>query len=197
MIAQTDIEKIVSECRDELATIGITTPEVKVSTMRSTKCWGECVQKANKRTKEVLSTEIRINKALCDGDQKHEYPLKNTIIHELLHSATPFARHGKAWLELADKVNNELPYRVVVYGDYSKYGLLIHKEIKKEKLYIVKCEKCGQEIKRQRFCKVIANMNRYRCGKCGGDFQLVQTPEGIDVWRVVHKPKTTTVKIHI
>ena len=40
MMQQTEIEKIVNDCRDELATIGITTPAVKVSTMRSTKCWG-------------------------------------------------------------------------------------------------------------------------------------------------------------
>lgn len=197
MMQQTEIEKIVNDCRDELATIGITTPAVKVSTMRSTECWGECVLKANKRTKEVLSAEIRLNKVLCDGKTEHEHPLKNTIIHELLHSATPFASHGRAWKELASKVNNTLAYNVTVRSNYHDYGLSIHKEVKREKLYIVRCEKCGQEVKRQRLCKTITHLNNYRCGKCGGDLRLAQTPEGIDVWSVHARPHSKTIKNHI
>ena len=197
MMQQTEIEKIVNDGRDELATIGITTPDAKVSTMRSTECWGKCILKANKRTKEVLSAEIRLNKVLCDGKAEHSYPLRNTIVHELLHSATPFANHGRAWKELASKVNNALSYSITVNSDYRDYGLSIRKEIKKEKLYIIRCEKCGQEIKRQRLCKTITHLNKYSCGKCGGNLRLAQTPEGTDVWSVHTRPQSKTIKIHI
>ena len=39
--------------------------------------------------------------------------------------------------------------------------------------YILRCTKCGQEIKRQRTSKVILYYKRYRCGKCGGKLERV------------------------
>ena len=197
MLTQMEIEGIVNECRDELKAIGINTPVVKVSTMRSTKMWGQCRSKRNYYSKKI-SSEIRLNKVLCDGDESHEFPLKNTIVHELLHAAAPFSKHGADWKYLADKVNRKYPkYKIKRCDDYTDYGLDITRKVERENLYIIKCEKCGQEVKRQRLCKTITHLNNYRCGKCGGDLRLAQTPEGIDVWSVHARPHSKTIKIHI
>lgn len=197
MLTQMEIEGIVEECREELKAIGIETPVVKVATMRSTKMWGECRTKRNYYTKKIDST-VRLNKVLCDGEESHKLPLKNTIIHELLHAVVPFAKHGADWKRLANKVNRNYPrYKIQRCSCYADYGLDITRQVERENLYIIRCEKCGGEIKRQRYCKLIAYTSHYRCGKCGGTLDLVQTPEGISVWGVTHKPRTTTIKIHI
>lgn len=178
---------VIEECREELKKIGIEVPDAKFESMKSKAKWGEC---QCRRVNRQYSFKIRLNVKLFDGSCESLIPLKSTIIHEMLHAAAPFANHGHEWKRLAHKVNSYYPmYHIQRTDSYKQYGLTIDDGIAREKLYIVKCQKCGKEYTRQRFSKLIAKTRYFRCGICHGELKLVQTPVGVNVMTVANNAR--------
>ena len=89
--------------------------------------------------------------------------LKNTIVHEIIHSLPRCMNHGPIWKEKAAKMAT-LGYtikRVSVETNYSQY----RKNNIKYK-YIVYCPDCGREWKKQKSSAVTQRPERYIC-PCG------------------------------
>lgn len=96
--------------------------------------------------------------------------LRQTLIHELLHTCPGCRNHGDRWKAYAQLVNQSLGYQIqrTVKTD-SDPGPLRHEEVK----YILECQRCGAHIKRKRMSKAVKSPWRYRC-PCGGKLKRIQ-----------------------
>lgn len=177
-LTHAELKVVVDECRDELKQIGIDVPFAVVGApYKSTRSYGKCTY--HRRQRGLVNLTIRFNEKLYDGTCESDIPLRNTIIHELLHCVNPYDKHGKEWKALAAKVNYYYPkYEISRQNDYSKYGLEISKT---ENCYVLQCKNCGRKFFRQRFSKVVKNYRYCHCGACKGDLELIQVPKGKEI----------------
>lgn len=161
-----DLQVIARECMAELNSIGIKYGKITEFTIntRAKKRWGQC-----KRIPEGYS--ININVALLD-ERNDIKGLKNTIIHEILHTCEGCFNHGADWKMLADKVKNKLGY------DIKRTDCADDKGILEETIGIIAnhkvvCTKCNNVFTRTRASKLITHTEYYRCGKCRGKLKLI------------------------
>ena len=165
-----DLQYYARECMEELDNIGIeygNIVEFKVNT-RAASRWGRCKSVPGGYT-------IDINVALLNERNDLE-GLKNTIIHELLHSISGCMNHGEKWKKLADKINRTYGYNIKRCSSSDEKGVDENTKIKRKTLaykYAVKCKCCGTVIKRKRVSNVIKYPTFYKCGKCGGKLERI------------------------
>lgn len=153
-----DLQQYISICQYELASIGIqcgAIEEIKVNT-RAKRKFGLC-QKSNN------GYIIEISYILL-YEQNPELALKNTIIHELLHTCEGCFNHGVQWQVLADKVNKHFGYHIQRIDSDDDIGI-VYNPCKYK--YVLKCKKCGSEFKRMKRSNFVAHPEYYRCD-CGG-----------------------------
>ena len=164
-----DLEIVASECIRELAAIGISCGNVLVFSVntRAKKRWGMCKQVPN-------GFEIEIAAVLLQ-DAVPLVSLKNTIIHELLHTCPDCGNHGPAWKRLADRVNRAYGYGIRRLSSAEEKGVagVGGGQVR----YRFVCKDCGQVVERMRSSKFTRNYTRYRCGKCGGCFRKITVGE--------------------
>lgn len=188
------LQKLYKECLQELESIGINLEnnedigKINISiAKRKTKRYGCCRQeKPDKKFKVIkkignrkkISYEkfkehhIEISKWVMELDDKI---IKNTIIHEMIHCIPFCNNHGEQFKRYATYINAKLGYNIKRVGnpkeDYQKSNIsYTEKEV--EYRYKIKCQKCGQEIYRQRLN--VRKLSRYRCGKCGGKLEILK-----------------------
>ena len=163
-----DLNAIAKECMKMLDDIGIKygkVVEFKVNT-RAHKRWGQC-------NRVTGGFSININKIFLD-DRNDIDGLKNTIIHELLHTCDGCLNHGPQWKALASKVNDVYGYNIKRCSDANEKGIKKdtrpkHKILKYK--YEIKCEKCGHVYKRTKMSAIIQHPEQYRCGHCHGNLK--------------------------
>lgn len=166
-----NINDYAKRCMTELDDIGIeygNIIEFKVNT-RAKKRWGQC--------KAVPGGySINISAILLD-ERNDEQGLKNTIIHELLHSCKGCMNHGENWKRLAAKVNRAYGYNIKRCSSADEKGVQEEtRPIKttREIKYIVKCNGCGHTYTRTKMSKLIQHPEHYRCGCCGGKLSVIK-----------------------
>ncbi len=160
---QADLDKLLADLHAQLRKMGVpvspkTQPGVRVNSRAKRRlgcCW--CQQ-------GVYTIEVA-ERLLTDPEL-----LRETLLHELLHTCPGCRDHGKLWKQYADYVNKNLgtdiQRTVKVEGESEP---LRRDEVK----YILRCRDCGQEIKRMRMCKVVKSPWRYRC-LCGGKLERIK-----------------------
>ena len=161
-----DLMSLVDICKADLDSLGIKYGRVGNWTVNTrAKCrLGQC------RVVDGDLFDINISEAVLKDDIDNQIAL-DVIMHELLHTVKGCFNHGAKWKKYAEYIKWKLPQynirRVATKGDAA---LIIER---KEPVYkfILRCTKCGQEIKRQKETKVVINYKRYRCGKCGGKLE--------------------------
>lgn len=156
-----DLNKIAAECMAELDKLQIPYREVEkfVVNTRAKSRWGRCQISSN--GKFIISISDRL--LMEDADIKG---LKNTIIHELLHTCSGCMNHKTKWKFYADKVNREYGYNIKRTSTADEKG--VKEVIRRKKInhkYV--CKKCGQIVIRERDRGF---ENKYHCGICGGNF---------------------------
>lgn len=159
-----DLQKIAKECIEELNAIGIKQGKIlrfEINT-RAKKRWGQCRMTPNGFT-------INISYRLL-GDSVDIMALKNTIMHEILHTCNGCLNHGAEWKRYADKVNRAYGYNIKRCTSAEEKGLERVQTTKIIKHKFV-CECCGQVITRQKESNFTKHYNLYKCGRCGGDFK--------------------------
>ncbi len=159
-----NLKEYTIRCMKELEAVGIeygNIIEVKVNT-RAKKRWGQCRAVPG-------GYSININAVLLD-ERNDEQGLKETIIHELLHSCKGCMNHSEKWKRLATKVNRAYNYNIKRCSTAEDKG--VQEETTPISLhtvnYVIKCNKCGCTYIRKRMSKVVQHPERYRCGCCGG-----------------------------
>lgn len=180
-----DLNKIARECMEELDSIGIPFSIVLEWTIntRAKKRWGQC-RKINGYY------FININEDLLREDSSLA-GLKNTIIHELLHTCPGCMAHNAMWNKWASKVHRELGYDIKRTSSAEEKGLseeLRERRATEEKERIARkikykatCNGCGSTGYYQRWTKFLANPGNYRCGRCGGKYTIT----GCNGWEVL------------
>ena len=160
-----NLNTVAKECMTELDNIGIHYGKVvrfEINT-RAKKRWGQC-------KKTAQGYIININVDLLD-ERNDINGLKNTIIHELLHTCKGCMNHGSEWKRLADKVNRHYGYGVTRCSNADEKGVNYRRETVRraqpEYKYAIRCECCGHIYKRSKLTKTIQHPENYRC-KGGG-----------------------------
>ena len=157
-----DLMKLVGESQRDLASLNIRTGNVRnwsVNT-RAKARWGYCV----KVSKGLFEIQIAAASLQDDVDDQ---AVKDTIVHELLHTIPGCFKHTGKWKQYANTVNRLLPqYKIKRGSSYEEKGLEDLRP-KPQCRYILKCLRCGSEIGRQRMSAAVEHPEHYRC-KCGG-----------------------------
>jgi len=111
----------------------------------------------------VLKTNyIGINKKLI-GDS---FSIKQTIVHELIHTVSGCNNHGSNFQKYARLINKHYPeYKVSTYYVPESAELEKMPATKKPK-YVVTCETCGTKSYFYRKCKTLDIISRCTCKKC-------------------------------
>ncbi len=164
-----DLEQLVAECQAEMKSIGIqigTVLEWEVNS-RAKNRWGQCKQI------QPGSYTISISSQLLQDDVS-DVAVKETVIHELLHTVKGCHGHTGRWKQLAAKVNRLLPqYTIKRCSSSEEKGIQCAPQAVTYR-YKLRCVRCGQEILRQKASSLVTHPERYRCAKCGGN--LLRTP---------------------
>lgn len=148
-------------CRELLA-LGIPVsgrllPQVQVNT-RAKRRLGCCFYQGGRYWIEVS------DRVLGDGAL-----LRQTLVHELLHTCPGCRDHGKRWKAYAGLVSEKLGFKIErTVSTGAQEGPLRHEEVK----YILECQSCGARIERMRMSKAVKAPWRYRC-RCGGKLRRV------------------------
>ena len=163
-----DLEAVAIECMEMLDKINIKYGNIKSITIntRARARWGQC--KKIPGTKEFT---ININQDLLD-ERNSVDGLKNTIIHELLHSVEGCMNHGPKWKKQADIVENTYGIHITRTSSAEDKGIEYRrsKSVRQStgKLYIIECERCGYQYRHQRMSKSVQHPDWYGCGRCNG-----------------------------
>ena len=159
-----DLQELYLCCRKELAALGISCGSVSrvVADGRTVRAWGTC------RRERDGSFRITINPKLL-GDEVPVSSLRETLLHELLHTAAPGAGHSGRWRDLAEQVNSALGTNIRRTATWADQGLDMQKDSAIR--YRYECAGCGSLLVRFRACAFTKHPERYRCGVCGGKFQ--------------------------
>lgn len=163
-----DLMSLVAICKAELDGLGIKYGKVNNFTVNTrAKCrLGQC------RKIALGLFDINISEALLKDEIDDQIAL-NTIMHELLHTVKGCFKHTGKWKVYAEYINSNLPrYNINRVATESETALIKDRKQPVYK-YILRCTKCGQEIKRQKETKVVTNYKIYRCGKCGGTLERI------------------------
>ncbi len=157
-----ELDGLMAMLRSELLALGIPVsgkllPGVRVNT-RAKRRLGCCYYQGGRYWIEV-SERVLDDEAL----------LKQTLVHELLHTCPKCRDHGERWKAYARLVNEKLGYKIErTVKTEGTEGPLRHEEVK----YILECQSCGARIERMRMSKAVKCPWRYRC-PCGGKLRRV------------------------
>ncbi len=157
-----DLQQYARECLKELDAIGIEYGNITkfVINTRAKKRWGLCEPVPG-------GFQIEISSVLLD-ERNDETGLKNTIIHEILHTCKGCQNHQEKWKRVAQKVNAAYGYNIKRTSSTLEKGVLEETMPPISANYVIECECCGYTYTREKKSKLITNMERYRCGVCGG-----------------------------
>lgn len=167
IVQMKNLEKLVEECKKELDEIGVpyqTVQNWSVNTRAKSK-WGQC--------KKVSTGVFDINISQCLlQDEVSDTAVKNTIIHELLHTVEGCYDHKRKWKLFAEKVNRAYPqYNIKRTTTSDEKGIEGLKRTY-QKNYKIICNNCGRYWYRQKASKLIQHPEKYRCAKCGGKLNV-------------------------
>lgn len=158
---ERELLALVEEAKYELGSIGISIGLVR-SVMINAKlhsCWGRC-RKGFNGYQIILSAEL-LRKEVSDT------AVKDTIIHELLHTCPGCMKHTGNWKMLANLVNQKYPqYHIKRCTTNEEKGLPA--KPRKAPNYAVACTQCNFKTYRQNRSSVVAHPENYRCPNCGG-----------------------------
>ena len=93
--------------------------------------------------------------------------LKDTLIHELLHTCEGCMDHGNIWRSYAEKMNRHYGYKISRCASEEDMNEEMLAETLKTKKYVITCQDCNNKTYYVNNCKTVKNPHFYRC-KCGG-----------------------------
>lgn len=163
------------ECMEELDNLGIKYRPARFKVLnKNVRRFGRCKKIYDDMFNEY---EIEIRSVLLD-EKNSIKGLKDTIIHELLHTVEGCMNHGKKWKKLASLVNEKYGYNVSRCNSYEEKGICQedidsifaerNAKLALKPTYIIRCEKCGYEYTRHKISRLVTEPEHYMCGRCHG-----------------------------
>lgn len=166
---QQRAEKLMEECRQILRELHIPVSdriEGIVINPRIRQRFGSC-----RKIKKGLQTVYRIelSSRLMEAGEDE---IRTVLFHELLHTCPGCMNHGQRWKKYAEQLNEIFGLEIKRTARYEDLGLEAPESRETVKYRII-CTCCGQELTRKRRCSLVENIDRYRCGKCGGVLKIL------------------------
>lgn len=100
--------------------------------------------------------QIELSKYLLECDEKL---VKETLIHELIHTCSGCYNHGVNFKKYAELVKRQKGYNIVVKSEDEQFG-----EKAKQDKYKITCLKCGNVFYRDRLPKCRQVLRHAQCG---------------------------------
>jgi len=169
MFDERIMKNLVAECKNELESIGLQLPTINyVLNTRAKKRMGQCRSKIKN-----VYYEIELSKNYMDiyAKQNNFSEIKNTIIHEMLHTLPNCMNHGNQWQSYANTVNRKLGYKISRLASVDNE---VKQEMVQKAKYHVICNECGQIYYHNRKTKYFDVLDRCSCHKCKGSLKLIQ-----------------------
>ena len=174
-----DLNKYVGICKQELDSIGIPykNPEKWVASGRLTKAFGNChIQYNNiydkKRGIIGCIPRITISKRVLDERVPEKF-LKETIIHEMIHTCDGCGDHGYKFNRYASQINVMLGYNIGVTASAEETKVINNLYEPKKRIYSIECPVCKGRINYKIKCKAYKHPERYICRKCKATLRRV------------------------
>lgn len=177
---QKRLDEMFNECIDEMDAIDIPYGKITEVTVnyRAKSRWGQC----QRRYENGIIYKININADLCHPEAS-ERGLKETIIHEILHTCPDCMCHTGEWKRLADLVNDCYGYNVKRCNSSEDKGMSeFYKQHDRQGRpdkpvtwrYEIRCKNCGKIVgRKQKACKVTKYPQMYQCGFCRGKLEVI------------------------
>ncbi len=161
-----NLRRVFEECCSELDAINIPYGNVKeiVPNARAQKRWGQCKRNYDGTYSINISTQLLEDSTPING-------LKNTIIHELIHTCPECFNHRSKWKSYADKVNQRYGYDIKRCESSNEKGIDPFNTSAK---YVYRCVKCGTIYTRMRATNFTRHPENYRCGVCNGKLETLK-----------------------
>ena len=176
---RTTLDFLKDECIEELENLNIPIADDIYFKIRQdlSSSFATCIRRTN-WLNGSYEYEIEINKSLIEmylNKTISEKVVKDTIVHELLHTIKGCMNHGKLWKTYAKIVNSVYGYNIQRCSSYKEMGITDSNllDTLKNTRYKLECKQCGQVISRNRMCDVIRYYDRYKC-RCGGKFKRIK-----------------------
>ena len=175
------LKRLVKESEKELQAIGLgdkLKSDIKYTiNYKAKKRLGQCCEKRN----------INISSWLLEIGDDHD--IKNTIIHEILHTFEDTIGHKEKWQYYARYVNNRTDYHITRTTSINKIYEKANKVRPTREIHYrwkITCTKCGKVFYRQRINTKVLNdfargnrVHKY-CG--GNDFKIVDIKNCKVLW---------------
>ena len=157
------LQALYSQCVQELAALGIQCGPVSQVAVdkRARRTWGTCRRLRDGTFRIGISPRL-----LAEGVPAES--LKETMLHELLHTAAPGEGHRGKWKAFSRQVNAALGTDIRRTATWEDQGLDAAQDPTVKYRFV--CTGCGQELVRFRACRFTKYYKHYRCGSCGGKF---------------------------
>ena len=175
------LQRLAKESEKELQAIGLgdkLKSDIKYTiNYKAKKRLGQCCEKRN----------INISSWLLEIGDDHD--IKNTIIHEILHTFEDTIGHKEKWQYYARYVNNRTDYHITRTTSINKIYEKANKVRPTREIHYrwkITCTKCGKVFYRQRINTKVLNdfargnrVHKY-CG--GNDFKIVDIKNCKVLW---------------
>ena len=159
----TEFREILEDCQLELLELEYDTFDndyTVVFNTRTIRRLGRCSRKG------TGNYTIELNKTYADVEPIEK--VKDTIMHELIHSVNGCMNHDGKWKDVVKEVNEYYDYHISrLTQATSAYANNVQAK------YSVICESCGRIIHKSRACKLTKYPYCYRC-QCGGGLKVTQ-----------------------
>lgn len=177
-----DLNKLFKECVDIVTKdCGIEIGDIISVELnyRAKGRFGQCICCGNGQYK------LNFNYLIFD-DKSDEHAVKETIIHEILHTCENCYGHKGQWKTWAIMVSMMTPYNITRTTTYEHFGIEKPEQRCRTKNanYVFKCKGCGQKITRERLSNFVKHPERYRCSRCHGKFMFVPEESKYEIWTV-------------
>lgn len=163
---KNDFDRLFADVKRQAAAAGIPfakniDPHITVNT-RAKSRFGSC-----RKTRDGFIIEL--SAIMLDAP---EFSCRQTLAHELIHTCRGCYDHGATFKKYASIMNRLYGYDIKRTSSAEEMGVKLERR-EKTVNYIVQCQKCGAQIKREKYSSVIACPSRYTC-TCGGRLKRIK-----------------------
>lgn len=141
---------------------------------RAKSFWGRCIYK-----KMLKGYYIEIAQKLLTDERISEIAVKETIIHEILHTCKDSMKHTGNWKTNAERMNALYGYRIKRVTQGEEKGVENYEQNSEPYRYAFRCRNCGAIVRRKRPCKFTKYYALYTCGRCNAKRAFEKYPETV------------------
>lgn len=167
-ITKSKLEELYNDCVDELNKVlfksfrsspffshiaGSNVREIKLNTRKGMTRLGICRKKCYG---DVEVFFIEITESYASHPEVTEKEVKNTIMHELIHTLPGCFNHGHFFKVMAKTLNGEYGYNIQRTNENPNA-----KQQTKTYKYIITCNSCGRKYMYQKYSKLIKLIDKY------------------------------------